>query len=212
MHACALLLIIFSPSHSGQRESRLKDLLASFQTCQFIPYHTIQQYRSSSSKKTTLICPIYVIKNISYLHYTYLIRTLLAASNRIVSWRLNAWDPCACRFVQHVSFQTWDRRRTVQALFRLALQQSDFGWLSCYCTIHDSLIGWAQYACTLRAYHISLNIMCCVFNHQNNIEMVQEYIFLSISHFLLIRANTLKTTQNSLTCPNATKKCKLMSN
>jgi hypothetical protein len=27
--------------------------------------------------------------------------------------------------------------------------------------------------------HVSLNIMCCAFNHQNNIEMAQEHISLS---------------------------------
>jgi hypothetical protein len=55
--------------------------------------------------------------------------------------------------------------------------------------------------------HVTLNIMCCAFNHQNNIEMDQGDISLSISPFLVIHANTSKETKNALTYP----KCELKS-
>jgi hypothetical protein len=35
--------------------------------------------------------------------------------------------------------------------------------------------------------------VCCASNHQNNIEMAQGHISLSISPFLVIYANTLKS-------------------
>jgi hypothetical protein len=45
----------------------------------------------------------------------------------------------------------------------------------------------------LLIHHVSLNIMCCASNHQNNIEMAQGHISLSISSFLVIYANTSKS-------------------
>jgi hypothetical protein len=46
---------------------------------------------------------------------------------------------------------------------------------------------------SLLIHHISLNIMCCAFNHQKNIEMAQQHISLSISPFLVIYVNTSKS-------------------
>jgi hypothetical protein len=34
---------------------------------------------------------------------------------------------------------------------------------------------------TLAQHHVSSHIVCCAFNHQNNIEMAQGHISLSIS-------------------------------
>jgi hypothetical protein len=44
--------------------------------------------------------------------------------------------------------------------------------------------------------------MCWSFNHQNNIEMAQGHISLSISPFLVIYANITKATQNAITYPH----------
>jgi hypothetical protein len=45
----------------------------------------------------------------------------------------------------------------------------------------------------------SSHLVCCTSNHQNNIEMTYGHISLSISPFLVIYANTLKTTHFELT-------------
>ena len=46
---------------------------------------------------------------------------------------------------------------------------------------------------TFAQHHVSSHIMCCASYHQNNIEMAQGHISLSISPFLVIYANTLKS-------------------
>jgi hypothetical protein len=46
---------------------------------------------------------------------------------------------------------------------------------------------------TFAQHHVSSHIVCCASNHQNNIEMAQGHISLSISPFLVIYANTLKS-------------------
>jgi hypothetical protein len=78
MHACALLLIIFSPSHSGQRESRLK-------TCLHLSKH-------ASSYHTILynsIAPVAQKKNhsdLSYIcHKEHQLPTLYVPYQNIVS-------------------------------------------------------------------------------------------------------------------------------
>jgi hypothetical protein len=54
--------------------------------------------------------------------------------------------------------------------------------------------------------------MCCASNHQNNIEMAQGHISLSISPFLVIYANTSKSNSNSTNISKRAKKSKLKTN
>jgi hypothetical protein len=52
---------------------------------------------------------------------------------------------------------------------------------------------------TFAQHYVSSHIVCCASNHQNNIEMAQGHISLSISPFLVIHANTLKAAHFELT-------------
>jgi hypothetical protein len=54
--------------------------------------------------------------------------------------------------------------------------------------------------------------VCCASNHQNNIEMAQGHISLSISPFLAIYANTLKSNSFQTNISRRAQKCKLKTN
>jgi hypothetical protein len=53
-------------------------------------------------------------------------------------------------------------------------------------TLDPSRYSFAQ-------HYVSSHIVCCASNHQNNIEIAQGHISLSISPLLVIYANTLES-------------------
>jgi hypothetical protein len=61
-------------------------------------------------------------------------------------------------------------------------------------------------------HFVSSHIVCCASNHQSNIEMAQGHISLSISPFLVIYANTLKSNSFWTNISRRAQKSKFMSN
>jgi hypothetical protein len=65
---------------------------------------------------------------------------------------------------------------------------------------------------TFAQHHVSSHIVCCASNHQNNVEMAQGHISLSISPFLVIYANTSKSTSFWTNTTKRAQECRFMSN
>jgi hypothetical protein len=70
------------------------------------------------------------------------------------------------------------------------------------------IVSW-EYLCST---FVSSHLVCCASNHQNNIKIAQGHISLSISPFLVIYANTLKSNSFRTNISRRTQKCKLKTN